>query len=357
MKYAVGACLLALAGAVVSAAAAVGPGGLRRDPGESFVVQQAQGAPTVSLGGTVIPYKEVTLAAQLPGRVTYLAGIEGDTFKEGDLLVAIDDAGAARQAARHAGADGERRRPVAQCRRPVQPRDLLARVAAPPRAAWASRTCSTRCSPAPWRASWAIASAAPSVGADLFASGIQIQEAQNAMHAPAGRAAGPGFQDPRRPQHRPLRRRHRQEIRRGGRHGPAGPAPAEFRRCRVPPGRGRCAGPPARRAARGHDGQGRTGRRPTAGCRCGWPRSSPWPTPSATRSRSSSTCPRGSPSRVCTPRCWSRTSSAPARANPVIPPAPIRYNGSLPGVYVLDEQRSARNCAWSASARAAATAW
>jgi multidrug efflux pump subunit AcrA (membrane-fusion protein) len=57
-----------------------------------FQVQQSRGVPTVSIGGTVIPYKEVTLAAQLPGRVKYLAGIEGDTFKEGDVLVALDEA-------------------------------------------------------------------------------------------------------------------------------------------------------------------------------------------------------------------------------------------------------------------------
>jgi multidrug efflux pump subunit AcrA (membrane-fusion protein) len=56
-----------------------------------FTVQQARGAPTVSLGGTVIPYKEVTLSAQLPGRVKFLAGIEGDSFEEGALLVALDD--------------------------------------------------------------------------------------------------------------------------------------------------------------------------------------------------------------------------------------------------------------------------
>jgi multidrug efflux pump subunit AcrA (membrane-fusion protein) len=31
------------------------------------------------------------MAAQLPGRVSFLAGIEGDSFKEGDLLLAIDD--------------------------------------------------------------------------------------------------------------------------------------------------------------------------------------------------------------------------------------------------------------------------
>ncbi|TVO68556.1 efflux RND transporter periplasmic adaptor subunit [Sedimenticola selenatireducens] len=56
-----------------------------------FTVQQAQGASTVSLGGTVIPYKEVTLSAQVPGRVKHLAGIEGDTFEKGTLLVALDD--------------------------------------------------------------------------------------------------------------------------------------------------------------------------------------------------------------------------------------------------------------------------
>jgi multidrug efflux pump subunit AcrA (membrane-fusion protein) len=60
--------------------------------GEYFTVQQSRGVPTVSIGGTVIPYKEVTLAAQLPGRVTLLAGIEGDSFKQGTLLVALDDA-------------------------------------------------------------------------------------------------------------------------------------------------------------------------------------------------------------------------------------------------------------------------
>jgi len=62
-----------------------------RELGETFVVQQAKGTPTVSVGGVVIPYREVTLAAQLPGRVKYLAGIEGDRFGEDDLLVALDD--------------------------------------------------------------------------------------------------------------------------------------------------------------------------------------------------------------------------------------------------------------------------
>ena len=46
---------------------------------------------TVTLGGTVVPYKEVTLAAQLPGRVIFLAGTEGDAFKEGTKLAELDD--------------------------------------------------------------------------------------------------------------------------------------------------------------------------------------------------------------------------------------------------------------------------
>jgi hypothetical protein len=33
--------------------------------------------------------------------------------------------------------------------------------------------------------------------------------------------------------------------------------------------------------------------------------------------------------------------NAPARANPVVPESAIRYNGSLPGVYVLDDQGNA----------------
>jgi len=43
------------------------------------------------LGSTVIPYKEVTLAAQMPGRVELLSGDVGSTFSAGDLLAKIDD--------------------------------------------------------------------------------------------------------------------------------------------------------------------------------------------------------------------------------------------------------------------------
>lgn len=45
----------------------------------------------VVLGGTVVPYREVTLTAQLPGRIEFLAGEEGDWFDEGQVIVAVDD--------------------------------------------------------------------------------------------------------------------------------------------------------------------------------------------------------------------------------------------------------------------------
>ena len=45
----------------------------------------------VILGGTVIPLKEVTLSAQIPGIVQTLAGEEGDDFTAGAVLVTIND--------------------------------------------------------------------------------------------------------------------------------------------------------------------------------------------------------------------------------------------------------------------------
>ncbi|HYQ71890.1 MAG TPA: efflux RND transporter periplasmic adaptor subunit, partial [Gammaproteobacteria bacterium] len=45
----------------------------------------------VSLGGTVVPYKDVTFSAQIPGRIKTIAGEEGDHFEEGAELIAIDD--------------------------------------------------------------------------------------------------------------------------------------------------------------------------------------------------------------------------------------------------------------------------
>ena len=43
----------------------------------------------VYLGGSVIPYKEVTLSAQMPGRIEFIAGNEGDSFQAGSLLLTV----------------------------------------------------------------------------------------------------------------------------------------------------------------------------------------------------------------------------------------------------------------------------
>jgi len=56
-----------------------------------ITVTNAKTGAHVVLGGTVIPYREVTLTAQIPGRVEFIAGTEGDWFDEGQVLVAIDD--------------------------------------------------------------------------------------------------------------------------------------------------------------------------------------------------------------------------------------------------------------------------
>lgn len=44
----------------------------------------------VVLGGTVVPEKIVNLSAQMPGDVNFVAGSEGDAFKKGDALIALD---------------------------------------------------------------------------------------------------------------------------------------------------------------------------------------------------------------------------------------------------------------------------
>ena len=73
------------------------------------------------LGGTVIPYKEVILNAQMPGRVILISGSEGDSFTKGALLVSLDDDDlqAKRQAvlARIYGADSALRNSRAQYNR------------------------------------------------------------------------------------------------------------------------------------------------------------------------------------------------------------------------------------------------
>ncbi len=56
-----------------------------------FIVRALPMSSTVKLGGTVIPFKDVTLSAQIPGRIEFIAGSEGDYHEEGEVLVSIDD--------------------------------------------------------------------------------------------------------------------------------------------------------------------------------------------------------------------------------------------------------------------------
>ncbi|MBK1645749.1 efflux transporter periplasmic adaptor subunit [Thiocapsa imhoffii] len=150
------------------------------DFGETFVVQQAQGTPTVALGGTVVPYKEVMLAAQLPGRVTFMAGREGDRFNEKDLLVAIGDEEllANRRAllAQIASADAQLRNAGVQYSREIyspQSRSAMGGMGLP--------NLFDQMFTRPVESFIGERDRTAERSADLFASGIQIQEAQNAM--------------------------------------------------------------------------------------------------------------------------------------------------------------------------------
>ncbi len=58
---------------------------------EQYTVHNFSVGTAVTISGTVIPYKEVRLSAQLPGRIELIAGNEGDRFAEGSILVTLDE--------------------------------------------------------------------------------------------------------------------------------------------------------------------------------------------------------------------------------------------------------------------------
>ncbi len=59
---------------------------------ETAVVTTAQIGGSATIGGTVTPFKEITISAQIPGAVTSMAGIEGQRVAEGEVLITVDDA-------------------------------------------------------------------------------------------------------------------------------------------------------------------------------------------------------------------------------------------------------------------------
>jgi multidrug efflux pump subunit AcrA (membrane-fusion protein) len=67
---------------VIAALVQAGPVAAREPVFEDiFVVKESLEAPTVVVSGNVVPFRQVTLAAQLPGRVKFIAGIEGESFE------------------------------------------------------------------------------------------------------------------------------------------------------------------------------------------------------------------------------------------------------------------------------------
>jgi len=95
-------CAFLAFGLIVPAAPALAQDGAQHF--KTALVSTTSIGGNATVGGTVIPFKEVTLNAQIPGRVTFLVGKEGYRAKRGDVLVKIDDA--AIQAQRRAAAAG-----------------------------------------------------------------------------------------------------------------------------------------------------------------------------------------------------------------------------------------------------------
>ena len=55
-------------------------------------VSRSQSNSQTVLGSTVVPYKEITVTAQMPGKIVSLSGEVGAKFKKGDVLAKINDA-------------------------------------------------------------------------------------------------------------------------------------------------------------------------------------------------------------------------------------------------------------------------
>ncbi|MES9871293.1 MAG: efflux RND transporter periplasmic adaptor subunit [Sedimenticola sp.] len=166
----------------VAVAAALPSQALSQTGAQYYTVQQARGAPTVSLGGTVIPYKEVTLSAQLPGRVKYLAGIEGDSFEKGTLLVSLDDSEllAKRNAAvaQLANADSQLRAAGVQYSRELwspQSKQAMGGMGMP--------NLFDQMFTRPMESFTGTRSQGVERHADLYSSSVQIQQAQNSLMA------------------------------------------------------------------------------------------------------------------------------------------------------------------------------
>jgi RND family efflux transporter MFP subunit len=308
-----------------------------------YVVKQAEGLPTVSVGGTVVPYKEVTMAAQVPGRVKYLAGIEGDAFAQDDLLVAIDDSElmAQRQAllAQIATADAQLRNAGVQ-----YSRELYSPRARSSPGGMGVPNLFDQFFTQPMEDFVGDRDRGAEISADLFASSTQIQEARNAIMrlqaelrgldsklrdaraiAPFGGVVVKKF------------------IEVGDTVQPGQPlinfADVEYLQVEVDiPARLRPGMREGMMLRAELDAQTRArGSADVSGVPVRVAQIFPMADPQRHTVKVKFDLPQG----VAQPGMYAKVLvpdyDAPARVNPVIPRSAIRFNGSLPGVYVLDE--------------------
>lgn len=77
----VGSCLLSVPASAEEA--------VDSEPGIITVTSSSMGG-SVRLGGSVVPEQIVKLTAQMPGDVSFIAGQEGDAFRQGEVLVSLD---------------------------------------------------------------------------------------------------------------------------------------------------------------------------------------------------------------------------------------------------------------------------
>ena len=169
-----------LSAAVVAASVVQAPVAAQTGNQDWFTVERTRGAATVSLGGTVVPYKEVTLAAQLPGRVKMLAGIEGDSFEENALLVELGDNELLAQRnsaiAQLANAQADLRNASVQYQR-----ELYSPQSRQPPGGMAIPNMFDQMFTRPMEDFMGTRDRGAERGADLFASTTRIQQAQNAI--------------------------------------------------------------------------------------------------------------------------------------------------------------------------------
>jgi len=304
-----------------------------------FVVKQAEGAPTVSVGGTVIPYKEVTLAAQLPGRVKFLAGIEGDAFKKGDLLVSLDDREllANRQAllAQMGSADAALRNAGIQYNR-----EIYAPRSRTPPGGMAIPNLFDQMFTRPMEDMVGERSRGAEVSADLYSSGTQIEQARSALMQLQAelQALDSKLRDARSiaPFDGVIVKKF---IEVGDTVQPGQPllnyADVEYLQVEVDvPARLR---PGLREGMMIHAELDVNHQRVPVRVAQIFPMADPQRhTVKIKFDLPQGTAEPGMYAKVLVPDF-----NAPARANPVIPASAIRYNGSLPGVYVLNEQGGA----------------